>query len=129
MVLTAGGETRVGTVLGGSPFGISFKEKGKVKVELIKSGDIEDIKVAPEEDADLKPRRLNLVGIDKVKRHLVDRHGYAIAEINKMAPEAALQFHEGLDHEPLSHFHSDPPAKGSDEEKAEADDKSDEPDF
>lgn len=100
-----------GTVASASPEMIAFKEKGKSNLKLVKREDIADIHVAPEAEPEMKARRLNIVGLDTVKRHLVDRHGYSLADINAMSPEDALAFHDQLDHEPLSHFHADPPAK------------------
>lgn len=90
---------------------LAFKEKGKSNLHLLKASDIADIRVSVEAEPEMKPRRLNHVALDTVKRHLADRHGYRLADVNAMTPEAALEFHEGLDHDPLSHFHSDPPAK------------------
>ena len=64
----------------------------------------------------IRDSRLNIVELGTVKRHLVDRHGYALADINAMAPEQALEFHDSIDHSPLSHFHADPPAKKDDDD-------------
>ncbi|QSL99716.1 hypothetical protein SEA_AMORE2_77 [Gordonia phage Amore2] len=111
-LLIQGAEEYVtGTVASGAEKMIAFKEKGKSNLSLIKAEDIADIRVAQEAEAEMKARRLNLVNLDTVKRHLADRHGYSLADINAMTPEAALSFHDSLDHEPLSHFHADPPSK------------------
>ena len=109
-------EAVVGTVSSAMPKAIAFKEKGKSSLVLIDATDIESIRMAPEAEAQMKPRRLNLAELDTVKRHLVDRHGYALADINAMSPEDAYSFHESIDHTPLSHFHADPPAKKEDNE-------------
>ncbi|QDF18292.1 hypothetical protein SEA_DAKITI_79 [Gordonia phage Dakiti] len=109
-----------GTVASASPQAIAFKEKGRSSLTLVPADQIKDIRIAPESEADMKARRLNIVNLDSVKRHLVDRHGYALADINAMSPEQALSFHDGIDHTPLSHFHADPPAnKGEDKGKEE----------
>ncbi|ANA85941.1 hypothetical protein SEA_GOURDTHYMES_78 [Gordonia phage GourdThymes] len=117
-LLTVGAEEAViGTVASASPQAIAFKEKGRSSLTLVPAEQIADIRIAPEAEVDMKARRLNLVNLDSVKRHLVDRHGYALADINAMAPEQALGFHDSIDHTPLSHFHADPPAN-KDEAKA-----------
>lgn len=113
------GEAITGTVASASPEMIAFKEKGKSHLKLVKRDDIADIRIAPEAEPEMKARRLNIVNLDTVKRHLVDRHGYSLADINAMSPEDALEFHDGLDHSPLSHFHADPPAKKDDEDGGE----------
>lgn len=104
-------EQLLGTVQSGAPEMIAFKEKGKAGLELVRKDEIEYIRLAAEAEPELRARRLNIVGLDTVKRHLVDRHGYALADINEMSSEEAFSFHENLDHEPLSHYHADPPSK------------------
>ncbi|AKJ71868.1 hypothetical protein TIN4_71 [Tsukamurella phage TIN4] len=117
--LVGSDEYVTGTVASSSPEMIAFKEKGKSHLGLVKHDEIEDIRVALEAEPEMKARRLNLVNLDTVKRHLVDRHGYSLADINSMTPEDALAFHDGLNHEPLSHFHADPPAKKDNEDGGE----------
>lgn len=107
-------EPVIGTVASAMPQAIAFKEKGKSNLTLINKDQIASIHIAPEAEAEMKARRLNIVNLDNVKRHLVDRHGYALADINKMTPEQALNFHDTIDHSPLSHYHADPPAKKED---------------
>ena len=111
------GQVEHGTVASGAPEMIAFKQKGKSSLQLIRKDQIEFIRLAAEAEPELKARRLNVVELHNVKRHLVDRHGYALADINKMSSEAALEFHDSLDHSPLSHFHADPPKQST--EKSE----------
>nr|DAK84438.1 MAG TPA: hypothetical protein [Caudoviricetes sp.] len=113
---TENDEPTIGTVASAMPQAIAFKEKGKSSLVLINKEDIASIRIAPEAEAEMKARRLNIVELGTVKRHLVDRHGYALADINAMAPEQALEFHDSIDHSPLSHFHADPPAKKDDDD-------------
>lgn len=105
----------VGTVQSGAPEMIAFKEKGKASLTLVRLDEIEFIRLSAEAEPELKARRLNIVGLDTVKRHLADRHGYALEDINKMSSEDALAFHDQLDHAPLSHYHADPPSKAESE--------------
>jgi len=109
------------TVEAGSDMGYIIKPKGKGGVQLVKSDQVEKIELAPASETTLKPRRLNKVGLDTVKRHLVDRHGYKLSEINKLPTEDALTFHDSLEHDDLSHFHADPPEKKEKGEKEGAD--------
>ena len=113
---TENDEPTIGTVASAMPQAIAFKEKGKSSLVLINKDDIASIRIAQEAEAEMKARRLNIVELGTVKRHLVDRHGYALADINAMAPEQALEFHDSIDHSPLSHFHADPPAKKDDDD-------------
>lgn len=103
-------EPTVGVVASASDDMIAFKPKGTTALTLIRAEDIVQIEAVIVDD-EMKARRLNLANLDTVKRHLVDRHGYALADINAMSVEEAFSFHEGLDHAPLSHYHADPPAK------------------
>ena len=119
-LLVAGSdEPVIGTVASAGPGAIAFKEKGKSALALVPSDQIVEIHIALEAEPDMKARRLNLVTLDSVRRHLVDRHGYALADINGMAPEKALAFHDEIDHSPLSHYHADPPKKGAASEGTE----------
>ncbi|ANA85846.1 hypothetical protein PBI_WOES_75 [Gordonia phage Woes] len=118
---TESDEYVVGTVASASPEAIAFKEKGRASLTLITKANIADIRIALETEPEMKARRLNLVNLDTVKRHLVDRHGYALADINQMSPENALAFHDEIDHAPLSHFHADPPSKRESDATSEGD--------
>lgn len=96
-----------------------YKPKGKSNGLMVDTSKISDPALAPDTVAELKPRRLNPIAITNIKRHLVDRHGYSIADVDVMSPEDAFAFHEGLDHSPLGHFHADPPPKKDEEDDAE----------
>lgn len=101
-----------GTVLGAMPGkGISFREKGKTNVELILDHEIEGISTAEGSEAKVKARRLDFIALDKIKRHLVDRHGVTLTQVNSMTAEEAFQVHEDYDHSDLGHFHAAAPKK------------------
>ncbi|ANA86039.1 hypothetical protein BH766_gp70 [Gordonia phage Demosthenes] len=104
-----------------------YKPKGKSNGVMVPTAQISNPALAPEAVAELKPRRLNPIAITNIKRHLVDRHGYPLADIDAMTPEAAFEFHESLDHSPLGHFHADPPPKPEedDDEAGESEDGDD----
>lgn len=124
-----------GTVESANSLGFVFKPFGSPKIALYEVAQIEDIKLAPEKEPELKARRLDPVSLTGVKRHLVDRHGYPLADINGMSAEDALEFHNSsVDHEPLSHFHAPRPEKKADPNQGELeidleDNDEDEPDF
>ncbi len=103
-------EELLGLVVSANDRMIGFRPKGRSNLDLILAHEIEDIRIAPDAEVEMRARRLNLVTIDTVKRHLVDRHGYKLDDINAMSPEASLEFHSALDHSPLSHYHADPPS-------------------
>lgn len=86
-----------------------LREKGKSKPDLVKFEDILSFTPpAPKPPAPLKAKRQNPVDSDSVKRHLVDSHGYKVADINSLTVEQAVDLHEGIDHEglDLGHFHA-----------------------
>ena len=43
---------------------------------------------------------------DDVRQHLADRHGTWISLLRTLNPEAALRYHEKIDHKDLGHQHS-----------------------
>lgn len=90
---------------------VMFKRKGKANVEFKNIDEIEKIELQDDAEPVVKARRLDLVTLSNIKRHLVDRHGYAVADVNAMKSADALAFHEGIDHTPLGHFHAVKPAK------------------
>ena len=118
-----GGDSNVvvGKIENANALGFVFKPAGSSKSRLYETGAVEDIRIAPEAEPVLKARRLDFVTLKTVKRHLVDRHGYSLADINEMSPERALEFHDDLDHEAqdLSHYH-DLPKSQKNEVAAEA---------
>lgn len=118
-------ELEKGTVTAATPLGIIFKPYGKSNADLIPATRIRHIELQPD-DTELKPRRVNPVTLSNVKRHLVDWHGYHLADVNAMTPEHALAFHEGTlegvpspDHNLLGHYHAEAPSKGVTEDHAE----------
>ena len=99
-----------GTLMAVAPnIGIMVRPKGKQQGELIKLEDLAEenpIEVAAASIRDLKPQSLKPVSVDDARKHLVERHGYKISEINPMSPTDAYSFHESLDHTDLGHNHN-----------------------
>lgn len=122
-----------GKIESANSLGFVFKPFGSPKVALYEVGQIVNLALAAEKEAPLKPRRINPVDMGNVKRHLVDRHGYPLADIDTMSADDALDFHETqVQHASLSHFHADAKPKadtGSVPPEQVEDDEDDEPDF
>lgn len=108
-----GGEpkTREGTVFSVAKHGILLIPKGKSAGDIIFGFDIVDL-IAKDSDISTKPKRLAIVPTDKVRQHLLDRHGYAIQQVEALTNEEAEvehnQLHADLE---LGHYHGDAPAK------------------
>lgn len=106
--LTDGTVYERATLLAGSDIGVVFKPRGSSTSEIAESHKIASIttpKVGPKV---LRSRRLPAASLPKVREHLALHHGYKLSEINAMTDEAALAFHETLDHEDLGHVHREP---------------------
>lgn len=99
------------TVEAATPLAVIFKRKGKSQVEFKDAALVESIELIDEAEPVVKARRQDFVSLDNIKRHLVDRHGYAVADVNAMKAIDALNFHDTIDHTPLGHFHADKPVK------------------
>ena len=98
-----------GTVEKAGDIGILIKPKGKVKLDLYEMGQIEDIRLAPESSVKIKPSTIRPVKLGQARKHLLDRHGVTLTEVNKLTEEEAFAYHEGVDHvaEDLGHIHKD----------------------
>jgi hypothetical protein len=92
-----------GRVEAAGPFGVAFKPKGKGSV-IVEPTDIESIETAAVVKK-ITRKSLLPASLENVRQHLVDRHGYAVADIEKYSPEQALEWHNSLDHAPLGHDH------------------------
>lgn len=108
-----------GKVENANEIGFVFKPAGSSKSRLYQVEHIETIAMAPEAEPVLRARRLDPATLKGVKRHLVDRHGYTLEDINAMSPERGLDFHDDeVNHEGLGHFHAEPKAKQDDAAEA-----------
>lgn len=98
-----------GTVEVGTPDGVLIKPKGKTKIDLIEAASIEEIKYVAEAPKAITAKKLKLVTFGQARGHLLERHGYKLADINGMTEQAAFDFHAGLDHKALDlgHVHED----------------------
>lgn len=111
-----------GTAVAANALGIMLKPKGKTGLELFEADRIVGVAYAPEKEKELKAKTLKIVDHGNAKQHLVDRHGYKLAEINGMEETAAFDFHKTLEHKELDlgHLHGDTSKKEADAPAAEA---------
>lgn len=123
-----GGESTLeGTVDSGNELGLLFKPKGKASLELIDAANIASIEVLPEAPKKLTVKALLPLKDSAARQHLVDRHGYKIADVEGLSESDALTFHDGeVGHDGLGHSHDGKPkaekdAEASTDAAAEAD--------
>jgi hypothetical protein len=107
-----------GKVQTANELGILIKPKGQVNFKLIRIEEIEDVVVKHDKAKALKATVLKPVTLGQARRHLLERHGLTLTEANGLSEEAALQYHNSLDHEQLDlgHVHEEKKDKGSDED-------------
>lgn len=105
VTVTTKGEDIDGTVEEASLAGIVLKPKNSSRSLLVESKDIDDIVESGSGPKRLKSKSLPQPVSGKFREHLVDRHGYPLADIQAMAESDAESFHNSLDHSPLGHFH------------------------
>lgn len=110
-----------GTLMAVAPeIGIMVRPKGRQQGELITADRVTNIEYAETAIRDLKQKTLKVEGLETVRQHLADRHGYKLSDINPMSPADALAFHGGIDHSELGHGHNEKKA-AKDSETAVAD--------
>lgn len=107
-----------GTALAANAMGVLLKPKGTTQATLIEAANIEEISLAPEKPKKLVVRWLKDVEYGNARQHLVSSHGYNVSKVEPMTEEAALEFHETLDHSDLAHRHGEKPAKGESDSSA-----------
>jgi hypothetical protein len=113
-----------GTLVAANPLGIMFTPKGQTKAEIIESGDIEEVRLAPDKAKKLTARKLQPVELGKARAHLLERHGLKLADVNKLTEEDALEYHDQLDHVALDLGHIHVAEQTQAEKDAEAADES-----
>lgn len=107
-----------GTVQSGNELGLVIKPKGKTNFDIIQASDIEEVRLVESAQKSLTRRTLKPVKLEQARNHLLERHAYTLAQVNKMSDQQALDAHEGIDHEAsdLGHVHGDK----NDTERAQA---------
>lgn len=115
-----------GRIEAASDIGVAFKPKGTTQIGMIEGSTITNVEVLPEKPKVIKPKALAPCTLENVRQHLVDRHGLNLEWINKTTPEAAMEYHNDIDHAKdgvtLSHFHKEPESdESADEQSKELD--------
>lgn len=93
-----------GKVEAAGPFGVAFKPKGKGAI-IVEAQNVEAIEAVALVKK-ITRKSLLPASLENVRQHLVDRHGYKVADIENYTQEQALEFHAGLEHGELGHDHS-----------------------
>jgi hypothetical protein len=107
-----------GTVLAAQPEMLMVKPKGKTQATLIPTGEIAEIDFASESAKAIARKTLKPVEYGQARSHLLERHGFKLARVNKLSEKEAFELHKEIDHEKedLGHVHGDKNAT----ERAEA---------
>lgn len=95
-----------GTVEKANDFALVIKPKGKTRLDIIENDAIIEIKYIAETGTPLKAKLLKPVELGQARTHLLERHGYTLADINKMDEQGAFDFHKALDHVALDLGHT-----------------------
>lgn len=104
-----------------SEAGVGFKPKGRRELDLLEVEDVLAIEEAPVTEAKLKQVKLKPIEAGRIKKHLIDRHGAPLSQVNALSPEQAAELHGKIDHSDLGHNHDKKEDdKSSDEAEAEA---------
>lgn len=98
-----------GRVESGSEVGVAFKRKGKRDIDLILPGSIVSIELAPTKPTVIKTKSILVVPVERIRTHLVDRHGWNLSTVNALTNEEAELQHNKVDHSDLGHEHTKAP--------------------
>lgn len=101
---TAEGE-QVGTIKAANDAVIMFVPKGTSSPELIEVPSIVNVEAVAEKPRKLSQKAMEPVDSKKVRRHLLDYHGYQLADVNELSDVDAEKVHNGIDHSVLGHHH------------------------
>lgn len=96
-----------GTIQAGNELGFLIKPKGQVQFKLLDRASIEDVRLVQDKSATIKRSKLQLVKVGQARRHLLERHGATLTQVNGLTEEQAMEHHNGIDHEAsdLGHIH------------------------
>lgn len=113
VVRTVSGQTEAeeieGTCEVGNELGLLVKPKGKTQLELIDAESVVEVRYAEESVKKLARKTLKVVEFGQARSHLLERHGWTLAQVNGISEKEALDAHEQIDHEAndLGHVHGD----------------------
>lgn len=98
-----------GTVQSGNELGLLVKLKGKTTADIIEAADIVEVRYVVDAPKALERKVLKVVEFGQARNHLLERHGFTLAQINAMDEKAAFDTHNSVDHvyADLGHEHGD----------------------
>lgn len=98
-----------GVAQAANELGILIKPKGKTNFDLVPIGDIEEIRYVEGTVKKLTRKTLKEVEFGQARNHLLERHGFTLAQVNDMDEKSAFEKHNAIDHEgsDLGHVHGD----------------------
>lgn len=96
-----------GTVQVGNALGLLIKPKGRTMSDLIEADKIESVDEIVSAPKQLKAKALKDVTLENARQHLLDRHGWHLAEVNKISDKEGLDAHGLIDHSVLGHAHGE----------------------
>jgi hypothetical protein len=105
-----------GTAEAASAAGLVIKPKGRQNLELIEPDQIKDIAYAPDKPKKLAQGEVLNLKYGQGRKHILDRHGIALSEAEKLPEEDALNWHKGVDHTDLGHVHVETKTKAKKDE-------------
>lgn len=105
VVTKADGDTLEGTLQAASDVGALVKPKGRSRDVLLETHEIASISLPVRGPKRLRQKHLKPVDSEKVRDHLIDRHGYGLEDIQNMSEAGAAEFHDSIDHTELGHDH------------------------
>ena len=119
---TKDGKEYDGKVLSASKMGVLIKVPRSSTPNLIMAEDIEgEIEVLPEKPSALRQRAMDEVPEGKMRRHLLDYHGFPLETVNEWSENDALAEHDSIEHDSLGHHHEG--RKKSDQTDSESTDE------
>ena len=98
-------EETEGKIKAASEAGVAFKPKGKSGVDLLMVAQIEEIAAAPSKPKSIAQKKIKPVPEGGMRQHLADKHGISLKWCRDSTEEAAVEFHNSLDHADLGHVH------------------------
>lgn len=88
-----------------APVGFMIQHRGKSKSALVLYFEVVSISVS-DQDSTFKPKRVPVVPKSRVRRHLLDAHGYTVGVVTGLSDDQAMVTHDVLHQDPgLGHFH------------------------
>lgn len=98
-------EEVAGVILAATAAGIPFKPKGKTSVELLTIDKVYEAFLAPVKPKAITQKKMKPVIEGQMRSHLADRHGTSLKWCRENTEEAAVAFHNSLDHADIGHIH------------------------